>query len=68
MPLNWTRVGHKKVSISSLDMICPRYVIQDLKNSHLLGLRHNPAVDNFSNTPLRIHSSGVFENMMISSK
>ena len=40
------------VSIPYLDTMCPRYVIQDLKkNLHLLGLSHNPAVDNFSNIP-----------------
>ena len=35
------------VSIPSLDTMCPKYVIQDLKNLHLLGLSHDPAADNF---------------------
>ena len=60
------------VSIPSLETICPRYAIHDLKNSHLLGLSLNPAADNFSNTPLNLSmcSSGIFEKKktMMSSK
>ena len=60
------------VSIPSLETICPKYVIHDLKNSHLLGLSLKPAEDNFSNTPLNLSmcSYGIFEEKktMMSSK
>ena len=51
------------VSIPSLETICPKYAIHDLKNSHLLGLSLNPAADNFANTPLNLSmcSSGIFK-------
>ena len=51
------------VSMPSLETICPKYAIHDLKNSHLLHLSPNPAADNFSNTPftpfLFMPSSGI---------
>ena len=58
------------VSIPPLETMCPKQAIHDLKNSHLLGLSHSPAADNFSNTPLNLStcSSGVLENTMISSR
>ena len=44
----------QSLSIPSLETICPKQAICDLKNSHLLDLSHNPAADNFSNTPLSL--------------